>query len=30
VSQLKSFDAEGYALDPAVSGPDRLVFRRRA
>jgi hypothetical protein len=30
LSQLKSFDAEGYALDPAVSGPDRLVFRRRA
>ena len=26
---LKDFDADGYALDEAVSGPDRLVFRRR-
>jgi uncharacterized protein len=26
---LKSFNAEGYALDEAVSVPDRLVFRRR-
>ncbi len=29
VNQLKGFDAEGYALAPEVSGPDRLVFRRR-
>lgn len=27
--QLEAFDAEGYALDRAVSAPDRLVFRRR-
>jgi cytoplasmic iron level regulating protein YaaA (DUF328/UPF0246 family) len=27
---LRSFDAEGYAYDPAASDPDRLVFRRRA
>ena len=27
---LKRFDAEGYAFDAAASGPDRLVFRRRA
>jgi uncharacterized protein len=27
--KLASFDAEGYALDAAVSAPDRLVFRRR-
>jgi uncharacterized protein len=26
---LKRFDAEGYAFAPAVSKPDRLVFRRR-
>lgn len=26
---LLSFDAEGYAHDPAASEPDRLVFRRR-
>ena len=26
---LKSFDAEGYRFDAAVSGPDRFVFRRR-
>ena len=28
-SGLKSFDAEGYRFDAAVSTPDRLVFRRR-
>jgi len=28
--QLEDFDAEGYAFAPAVSGPDRLVFRRQA
>ncbi len=27
---LVGFDAEGYAFDAGVSGPDRLVFRRRA
>jgi cytoplasmic iron level regulating protein YaaA (DUF328/UPF0246 family) len=27
--QLTGFAAEGYAFDPAVSMPDRLVFRRR-
>ncbi|MCP5272791.1 MAG: peroxide stress protein YaaA [Burkholderiaceae bacterium] len=27
--QLQSFDAEGYAYVPAVSSPDRLVFRRQ-
>jgi len=27
---LKAFDADGYAFAPAVSDPDRLVFRRRA
>ena len=27
--QLEDFDAEGYALAPAASAPDRLVFRRR-
>ena len=27
--KLASFNAEGYALDAAVSAPDRLVFRRR-
>ena len=26
---LRSFSAEGYALDPAASAEDRLVFRRR-
>ena len=26
---LKSFDAEGYRFEPAVSSRDRLVFRRR-
>lgn len=26
---LEDFDLEGYALAPAASGPDRLVFRRR-
>lgn len=29
-SDLRSFDAEGYAYDAAVSEPDRLVFRRRS
>ncbi len=29
VPALRAFDAGGYALDPAVSGEDRLVFRRR-
>ena len=28
--QLQDFDAEGYAFDPAASGLDRLVFRRRS
>jgi cytoplasmic iron level regulating protein YaaA (DUF328/UPF0246 family) len=27
---LKAFDLEGYSFDAAASGPDRLVFRRRA
>ena len=27
--QLTSFNLEGYRHDAAVSGPDRLVFRRR-
>jgi len=27
--KLAAFAADGYALDPAVSSPDRLVFRRR-
>jgi len=27
--QLEDFDAEGYALAPGASEPDRLVFRRR-
>ena len=27
---LKTFDAEGYRYEPAVSARDRLVFRRRA
>ena len=26
---LKTFDADGYAFDAAVSAPDRFVFRRR-
>ena len=30
VRALESFNAEGYALDRAVSAPDRLVFRRTA
>jgi uncharacterized protein len=29
VSKLQGFDAEGYQFAPAVSEPDRLVFRRR-
>jgi uncharacterized protein len=29
VSKLQGFDAEGYQFEPAVSEPDRLVFRRR-
>ena len=29
VEGLRAFDAEGYAYAPAVSAPDRLVFRRR-
>jgi uncharacterized protein len=29
-AQLQGFDADGYALAPEVSTPDRLVFRRRA
>lgn len=29
VKALEGFDAEGYAFDPSVSGPDSLVFRRR-
>ncbi len=28
--KLEAFEADGYALDRSVSGPDRLVFRRRA
>lgn len=28
--QLESFNAAGYAFEPAASEPDRLVFRRRA
>ena len=28
--QLEDFDAEGYALAPGASAPDRLVFRRQA
>ena len=27
--QLQAFDLEGYAFAPAVSGPERLVFRRK-
>jgi cytoplasmic iron level regulating protein YaaA (DUF328/UPF0246 family) len=26
---LEKFNADGYRFDPAVSQPDRLVFRRR-
>ncbi|MCZ8255107.1 MAG: peroxide stress protein YaaA [Polaromonas sp.] len=29
VKKLESFDAEGYRFDAKVSGPDRLVFRRK-
>ena len=29
VADLQGFDLGGYAYAPAVSGPDRLVFRRR-
>ena len=29
VKRLEAFDAEGYAFVPAVSQPDRLVFRRQ-
>lgn len=29
VKRLEGFDAEGYRFDPAVSAPDRLVFRRK-
>ncbi len=29
VRKLEGFDAEGYRFDPAVSAPDRLVFRRK-
>ncbi|GAB3469893.1 peroxide stress protein YaaA [Polaromonas eurypsychrophila] len=29
VKKLESFDAEGYRFEPAVSAPDRLVFRRK-
>jgi cytoplasmic iron level regulating protein YaaA (DUF328/UPF0246 family) len=29
VRKLEGFDAEGYRFDPAVSTPDRLVFRRK-
>ena len=28
--QLQSFSAEGYAFEPVMSTPERLVFRRRA
>jgi uncharacterized protein len=27
--QLEGFDLDGYAFEPAVSQPDRLVFRRK-
>ena len=30
VNKLRRFDVEGYRLDAAESGPDRLVFRRRS
>ena len=26
--QLKGFDLEGYRFEPALSDPERLVFRR--
>ncbi len=29
VKKLQGFDAEGYRFDPAASGLDRMVFRRR-
>ncbi|MDP3606441.1 MAG: peroxide stress protein YaaA [Polaromonas sp.] len=29
VKKLEGFGAEGYRFDPAVSAPDRLVFRRK-
>jgi cytoplasmic iron level regulating protein YaaA (DUF328/UPF0246 family) len=29
VKKLESFDLEGYRFEPAVSAPDRLVFRRK-
>jgi cytoplasmic iron level regulating protein YaaA (DUF328/UPF0246 family) len=29
VKKLEGFDAEGYRFDPAVSAPERLVFRRK-
>lgn len=29
VKKLEGFDAEGYRFEPAVSEPDRLVFRRK-
>ncbi|MDO9359176.1 MAG: peroxide stress protein YaaA [Polaromonas sp.] len=29
VRKLEGFDIEGYKLEPAVSSPDRLVFRRK-
>ncbi len=29
VKKLETFSAEGYRFEPAVSGPDRLVFRRK-
>ncbi|MEO7886133.1 MAG: peroxide stress protein YaaA [Polaromonas sp.] len=29
VKKLEGFDAEGYRFDAKVSGPDRLVFRRK-
>ncbi|MBW8720379.1 MAG: peroxide stress protein YaaA, partial [Polaromonas sp.] len=29
VKKLEGFDAEGYRFEPKVSGPDRLVFRRK-
>ena len=28
--QLEAFNAEGYAFDPEVSRPDRMVFRRKS
>ena len=29
IKKLEGFAAEGYRFEPAVSEPDRLVFRRR-